>query len=75
MNRLISTTFLAVMFSSALFLAGCGGGGAKVEATTTTTTTTMGQELMDIDEAHKRGILSDEEYMKSKKQIMKRYEK
>ncbi|MGV6825541.1 MAG: hypothetical protein ACWA5Q_01070 [bacterium] len=60
---------LALIFSSALLVGGCGGGGAKVEATTTT----MGQELQDLDEAYKKGLLSDSEYKKARKKIMKKY--
>ncbi len=75
MNRVISIILFPILISSILFLGGCGGGGAKVQASTTTTTTTMGQELMDIDDARKKGILSEEEYNKAKKQIMERYEK
>jgi len=36
--------------------------------------TTLGQELMDLDKAHKEGIITDKEYEKKKKDIMKRYE-
>ena len=53
----------------------CGGGGAKVETKATATTTTMGQELMDLDAAYKQGIITQEQYEKSKKQILKRYSK
>ena len=43
-------------------------------ATTSTTTTTMGQELMDLDKAYRDGIISKDQYEKSKKQILKRYD-
>ena len=55
---------LLVTFS----LAGCGGGGAKLDARTTTT----GQELLDLDKAYKEGLLTEKEYDKKKKEIMKR---
>ncbi len=61
-----------VLVLSAAFLVGCGGGGASVESTTTTTT--MGQELLDLDKAYKEGLLTDDQYKKSKKKIMQRYD-
>lgn len=64
-----------ILIGGLLLVGGCGGGGAKVESSTTATTTTMGQELMDINKAHQEGIITDKEYEKAKKQIMKRYDK
>ena len=55
---------LLVTFS----LTGCGGGGATMEAKTTTT----GQELLDLDKAYKAGLMTEKEYDKKKKEIMKR---
>ncbi len=65
MDRVIATTFLSVL-SGRLLL----GGGAKAQASATT----MGQELMDMDDTCKKGILNEEKY-EAKKQIMERYEK
>ncbi|MFM1891879.1 MAG: hypothetical protein RLZ44_956 [Pseudomonadota bacterium] len=53
----------------ALGLAACGGGGAKVEASTTT----LGQELIDLDESYKKGLISEKEYKKARENILKRY--
>jgi len=66
-----TSKLLAVAFASALLLTGCGGGGAKVQ--TTTTNTTMGQELMDLNTSYKQGLITEKEYNKAKKAIMKRY--
>lgn len=55
-------------------LAGCGGGGASVEAQSTSYSTTLGQELIDLDRAHEKGIISDSEYQSTKKKILKRAE-
>jgi len=52
-------------------LPGCGGGGSK--NTIQTSTTTMGQELMDLDESRKQGLVDDQEYEKAKKAILKKY--
>jgi len=59
--------FICIVFS---LLVACGGGGAKLESSTTTTT--VGQELMDLDESYKKGLLSESEYKKARKKIMDR---
>lgn len=59
--------FSALLLSSML-LSGCGGSDVKQ-----TTTTTMGQELIDLKESHDRGIITDEEYQRAKKDIIERY--
>lgn len=55
-----------------LSLTACGGGGADIQ--TTTHNTTMGQELMDLDESYKKGILTEKEYKRAKENIMDRYD-
>jgi uncharacterized membrane protein len=74
--RIWALSVLIMMFLS-LSSCGCLGGGSKGEeaqVTTTTRTTTLGQELQDLDEAHKKGIISDEQYEKKKKELLKKEE-
>jgi len=59
---------LALMLLMTFSLTGCGGGGATMEAKTTTT----GQELLDLDKAYKAGLISEKDYDKKKKEIMKK---
>ena len=59
---------LAGLIAFAPTLIGCGGGGAAVE----TRSTTKGQELMDLEKAYEDGIITEKEYNKQKKQILKR---
>lgn len=60
---------LLLAYSGAML--GCGGGGADVKQTTTTTT--LGKELQDLDDAYKKGLLSENEYKDSRKNLMKKY--
>jgi len=55
----------------ALSLAACGGGGAK--SNIQTSNSTIGQELNDLDESYKKGLISEKEYEAAKKSILKRY--
>ena len=66
-SRILPVTGLALLF--AMGMSGCGGGESSVQ----TSTTTMGQELMDLDESHKKGIINDKEYEKAREAILKKY--
>ncbi len=57
-----------VALSLVLVLAGCGGGGAEVR--TTTTTVSIGQQLIDLKNAHDKGSMSDSEYRKLREEIV-----
>ncbi len=48
-------------------LTGCGGGGAEIKASSTT----LGQELIDLQEAFDKGVITEEEFNKSKKRLLK----
>ncbi|MDD3608224.1 MAG: SHOCT domain-containing protein [Halothiobacillaceae bacterium] len=70
-------TLVALGFGSLLtasLLTGCGGGGATLESRSSMTTTTIGKELVDLDEAYKRGLMSESEYNKARKRILERGE-
>ena len=55
-----------------LTLTSCGGGGAKVESSVSTQT--LGQQLIDLDKAYKEGVITEKEYNKVKKGLIKKYE-
>ena len=61
---------LAVLFSSAVMLAGCSGGGAKVQQSVTTVS--QGQELEDLKRALDQGAINQSEYEQLQKKILKR---
>ena len=48
---------------------GCGGGGAQVQQSSTT----LGQELTDLQAAYEKGIITEKEYSKAKKELLKKY--
>lgn len=66
--RLLTIVFLLAYYSPML---GCGGGGTDVKQQTTTTT--LGKELQDLDDAYKKGLMSEKEYNEARKKIMKKY--
>ena len=43
--------------------------------TRSTTTTTLGQELVDLQQAYEKGIISAKEYDDLKKEAIKKYKK
>src|SRR6478672_1033614 len=62
----------AAIIAAALFLAGAMGcGSTKVS---TQTNSSVGQQLMDLEKAHNDGIISDKEYEKLKKALIKKHD-
>ncbi len=71
--RTLKVIILAGLIGLATTFTGCGGGGSKVQSETITTT--LGQELMDLDAAYKKGVINEKEYEKAKKGVLKKYNK
>jgi len=64
-----SITLYAVMIAGSLFLAGCAGcSDTKI---TNQAARSTGQQLMDLDKAHKEGTITDKEYERLRKAIIK----
>lgn len=53
----------------ALHTAGCG---SRTNQSVGITGATKGQELQDLDEARKKGLLTEKEYEKQRKRILKK---
>lgn len=70
MNELKKIGFV-LLFVTVILSTGCGGGDTTVQASNTT----MGQELEDLDNAFKKGIITKREYEKAKEDILDRYNK
>jgi hypothetical protein len=59
---------LAVLMAAAL--TGCAGAAFNRLNLTLNRNITVGQELMDLQEAHEKGVISDTEYIQAKKNIL-----
>jgi hypothetical protein len=70
MKKMIVIT-LIVAFLSGGMLSGCGSKGSST--TIQATDKTLGQELVDLQTAHEKGIISDKEYENTKKRMMDKY--
>ena len=67
----IRTGVLVVLMATSLSLGlgGCGG-GTEVKSEQSTYTTTLGQELKDLEDAYKKGIISEKQYEESKEKLL-----
>ena len=61
--------FCCLLMLTGFNLTSCGGGGAEIQATNST----MGEELIDLQEAYDKGVISEDEFKKAKKKILKKY--
>ena len=67
LTRALAAVLMVVVW---LNLWGCCGGSKEVAVPSQTTTTTLGQELQDLDEAYKKGAITQEQYEAAKKKIL-----
>jgi hypothetical protein len=70
-KQIVVALIITMLFGFTLTLSGCGGGGAKLESKVNTQT--LGQQLIDLDKAHKEGVIDDKEYKKDKDSLIKSY--
>ena len=69
--KALRTGAFVIMMVAVLGLGGCGGGGADVHSEQETYTTTLGQELKDLEDAYKKGILTEKQYKDAKEKLIK----
>ncbi|MGW8187127.1 MAG: SHOCT domain-containing protein, partial [Desulfobacterales bacterium] len=70
MKRFVITVLAAmVMLGMGFSLTGCGS-STKTEIKEAPKTT-LGQELIDLDEAYNKGVITKDEYEKQKKELLK----
>jgi hypothetical protein len=65
----IMYTSMAVL--TVIVLAGCAGAAFNKVDLTLNRNITVGQELLDLQAAHEKGVISDTEYAAAKKDILK----
>jgi len=71
--RFTKVTVIAVVIFTIVMgglFVGCGGGGARVQQGNSVS---LGQQLEDLQSAYEKGIITEKEYNKSKKQLLKNY--
>jgi uncharacterized membrane protein len=69
--KLIKGLVVVLILAVGLYLWGCCGGSKDtVIVPQSQSTTTLGDELKDLDEAHKKGAITKEEYESTKKKII-----
>ncbi len=61
---------MAIMTVMTLFMTACGGGGAQVKSEQATYSTTLGQELKDLEDSYKRGIITQKQYEEAKEKLI-----
>ncbi|MBW2274310.1 MAG: SHOCT domain-containing protein [Deltaproteobacteria bacterium] len=70
MRRLVTLSLaLPLLFALSFGSVGCGGGGATVKQNSTT----LGQQLEDLHSAYEQGIITEKQYEKKKKELLKNY--
>jgi len=70
--RFTKVTVIAVVIFTIVMgglFVGCGGGGASVQQSTVS----LGQQLEDLQSAREKGIITEKEYEKAKKELLKKY--
>ncbi|MBF0474962.1 MAG: hypothetical protein HQK59_03855 [Deltaproteobacteria bacterium] len=72
MKHVLRTGIFCLAILVGVGLSGCGGGGAKNNIETRTTTT--GQELIDLQNAKDKGVITEREYEDQKKKVLNRKE-
>jgi len=65
--KFLRVCVIIVFLFSGIGFMGCGGGDTEIKAKQTT----LGQELTDLDKAYKDGIITEKEYNKAKKEMLK----
>lgn len=69
--RFTKVFIVVMMVVVGVYLVGCCGGSKEtVVVPPSQSTTTLGQELQDLDEAYKKGAITQDEYEKAKKKLL-----
>ncbi len=70
MKALKKALLLGLLTPALSVLPGCGGGGATFHASGDKT---LGQELIDLNQAYQKGIITEKEYNRTKERLIKKY--
>jgi uncharacterized membrane protein len=67
LNMLKKSILLAAVIALAAGLTACGGNDTQ---TTVKTTETQGKQLLDLKEAYDKGVITENEYKRTKNEIL-----
>jgi hypothetical protein len=70
--QIFKSGILSLLIVMGIIFSGCCTRPSTSTTDVSATTTTKGQELLDLDTAHEKGLLTEKEYEKQKEQILKR---
>jgi len=70
-SKLMKVLCVVMLTVFCLSFVNCGGGGADVKQQTTTTT--LGKELEDLNDAYKKGLLTEKEYKEAREKLIDKH--
>ncbi|MGE5301503.1 MAG: hypothetical protein ACM3MB_11195 [Acidobacteriota bacterium] len=70
MKKKVALLMVLLIALTGVGLTGCGGGGAEVKSEQSTYATTLGQELKDLEDSYKKGIITQKQYEEAKERLI-----
>ncbi len=68
--RILGGRTITMMTMAVLFMTACGGGGGQVKSEQSSYSATLGQELKDLEDSYKRGIITQKQCEEAKEKLV-----